>query len=175
MYIGKINRIFDYDKWLVRAADKEEARDVPIGAFVRVNDSAIGSVVGHLQDVPDDYLARDITGEASENIFINELEEEKAYLKILGIGEIGRNEYNIKTPPSLKQEVYLLDDDEIRNFHERNNGEFSFEYYSNIIDFEKIEPDIMMKILDELISAFEGKEDVIKLLEALQKHTRRIK
>ncbi|PTD94675.1 hypothetical protein C9439_01335 [archaeon SCG-AAA382B04] len=174
MYIGKINRIFDYDKWLVRAADKEEARDVPIGSFIRVNDSAIGAIVGHIQDVPDDYLANEITGETSKNIFINELGEENAFFKVLGIGELNSENYKIKAPPRLKQEVYLLEDEDIREFHKRE-GEFSFEYYSDIIDFEKIEPEIIVKILDQLEKAFRDSDETKKLIDALKKHTRRIK
>lgn len=174
MFIGKINRVFGYDKWLVKADDKKETRNIPIGSFVKINDSLIGAVVGHLQDVPDDYLSNDITGETSENIFINELEEENAYFKILGIGEIGKDEYKIRSPPPLKEEVYLLDKEEIKNFHRKEDG-YSFEYYSDIIDFEKVKPEIVMKVLDKLLEVFSNEQDVENLLKALKKHTRSVK
>ncbi len=174
MYVGKINRIFNYDRWLVRVSDKEEARKIPIGDFVKVNDELVGVIVGNHQDVPDDYLAKDISGEVSDKIFIDELEEEKVYYKILGIGRKSSEKYGVKRPPSLKDEVHRMSSQEILEFHSKKNG-FSFSYYSDIIDFEKIEPEIIIKILDKLDSVFEKNPDSKKIITALKKHTRRLK
>lgn len=173
MFIGKISKIFDYDKWLVNVNNKEESREVPIGDFVRIGNRFVGVVIGNHQDIPEDYLANELNGDVNESVFIDELEEEKVYYSVLGLGEFSSPSFGISTAPSLKQEVYDMSKEEIIEFHNKNN-EVSFEYYSDLIDFEKTDPEVILKILERLEEVFSDKEDELGLINALKKHTRRI-
>ncbi|OKY78031.1 MAG: hypothetical protein BTN85_0509 [Candidatus Methanohalarchaeum thermophilum] len=172
MYIGEITEILDYDKWIVKVKNETKARKLPIGSFLVVSNSKVGVLVGNLQKIPEDYIGKEGDFESDSGIFLNRTDEEEAYFKVLGVGEKGSSEFGINHPPGLREDVFRMEKEEVVDFH--NKGGVSFSYYSDIVDFEKIELDIVYKILENLETIFSNKE-VLNTLDALKRYTRRKK
>lgn len=169
MFLGRICQIESFREWVVSVQREDDgALEVPLGSFVGLEDGLVGAVVGTEQQVPDEYVGRDLSDdEAAEKLFPGNIVD-RSYYRVLGLGT--RDSFEVDRQPRLRESVHLLEDDEVRRFHE-SGGEFSASYLSDLLDYSLADPEAAVAILRRLDEAAPEQGPVI---ESLKTYARRV-
>lgn len=169
MQLGRICHINSFRNWVISVQrEDEEALDVRLGSFVELENGLVGAIVDAEQQVPEEYVGRDIADDTvTSTVFPGNIVDRSHY-RVLGLGT--PDGFEVDRQPRLRESVTKMAHDEVREFH-TPGGSFSVSYVSDLLDFSLAGPEATVAILARVQEAVPEQQE---LLESLKVHARRV-
>lgn len=167
----------DYTVQVLNPRDELSVSDYSLGRFLSVGDRGIVGVVYDTEVFNPNLLTISSHTERPSQFIPDLLNEVDILLKVLVLGKIetGKNYGNQEFPPEPLEAgtaVFLLEKNNVLNFHFDENKRFQMRYLTNLKEFgSKLNPGLFRRVSSQLKEILKEKnmEREVRLIDAIER------